>query len=477
MHSYLDRMPFEPARAKTFIDGVWADSILPTLIEYVRIPNKSPAFDKDWAASGHMDEAVALAEGWARENAPKDAKIEVVRLEKRTPVILVEVPGTGPGTVLLYGHLDKQPEMVGWEDGLGPWTPVVRDDKLYGRGAADDGYAIFASLAAIRALREQGAAHPRCVVLIECCEESGSHDLAPYIEHLKKRIGSPDLVVCLDSGCGDYDRLWCTTSLRGIVIGDLKVEILREGVHSGDAGGIVPSSFRVARQLLSRIEDPATGEITLDELKTDIPADRRGQAERAADVLGTAVFDKFPFLGDAGPAIKNPVELALNRTWRSALEITAAEGIPDLAHAGNVLRPTTTLRFALRLPPTIKAGDAAKAIRKVLEADPPHGAQVKATAGGQTGWNAPPMSPWLEGALGQASKEWFGPEAVAMGEGGSIPFMGMLGERFPEAQFVITGVLGPGSNAHGPNEFLDLRTARRLTGCIAQVLNTRANLG
>lgn len=466
-------MSLDCSRAKTFIDDVWERTIVPTLIEYVRIPNKSPAFDKDWAAHGHMDAAVELARTWAVENAPKDATVEVVRLDKRTPVILVEVPGTASGRVLLYGHLDKQPEMVGWDEGLGPWEPVIRDGKLYGRGAADDGYAIFASLTAIRALQEQGVPHPPCTVLIECCEESGSHDLAPYIEHLKDRIGSPDLVVCLDSGCGDYERLWCTTSLRGIVIGDLKVEILREGVHSGDAGGIVPSSFRVARQLLSRIEDPATGEIVLDALRADIPADRRAQAEKAADVLGTAVYDKFPFLGDAGPAIDDPVELALNRTWRSALEITAAEGIPDLAHAGNVLRPTTTLRFALRLPPTVKASDGAKAVREALEADPPHGARVKATAGGQTGWNAPPMVPWLEDALNEASESWFGPSAVAMGEGGSIPFMGMLGERFPDAQFVITGVLGPGSNAHGPNEFLDLETARRLTGCIAQVLHIR----
>jgi len=470
-------MILDTTRAKAFIDAAWTDTILPALIEYVRIPNKSPAFDKEWAANGHMDEAVALAEGWARKSLPPDARLEVVRLEKRTPVLLAEIPGSAVGTVLLYGHLDKQPEMVGWDDGLGPWTPVVRDDRLYGRGAADDGYALFASLTAIRALQEQGVARPRCVVLIECCEESGSHDLAPYIEHLKDRIGSPDLVVCLDSGCGDYERLWCTTSLRGIVIGDLKVEILREGVHSGDAGGIVPSSFRVARQLLSRIEDPATGEILLDELHAEIPADRRRQAERAAAVLGTAVFDKFPFVDEAGPAIGDPVELALNRTWRAALEITAADGLPDLAHAGNVLRPTTTLRLALRLPPTISAAAASKAVKAVLQADPPHGANVTATAGGQSGWNAPPMASWLEETLNEASQVWFGPPAVAMGEGGSIPFMGMLGERFPDAQFVITGVLGPGSNAHGPNEFLDLPTARRLTGCIAQVLARRAALG
>ena len=470
-------MPLDTARAKSFIDEVWKKNILPTLIEYVAIPNKSPAFDKDWATAGHMDRAVELACGWAREGAPRGASLEVVRLDGRTPVILVEVPGTGPGTVLLYGHLDKQPEMVGWDEGLGPWTPVVRGDRLYGRGGADDGYAIFASLTAIRALQEQGLPHPRCVVLIECCEESGSFDLAPYIQHLRGRIGEPDLVVCLDSGCGDYERLWCTTSLRGVVIANMKVEILREGVHSGDAGGVVPSSFRIARQLLSRIEDPATGEIVLDELKVEIPADRVAQAKAQAEVMGTTVYDRFPFVDGGGPAVSDPVELLLNRTWRSALEITAAGGIPDLGAGGAVHRPSTTLRLSVRLPPTVPADEASRALRRILEADPPHGAKVSVSAHGQTGWSAPPLADWVSDVLGEASRAWFGPPAVAMGEGGSIPFMGMLGEMFPAAQFVITGVLGPGSNAHGPNEFLHLPTARRLTGCIAQVLARRAELG
>jgi acetylornithine deacetylase/succinyl-diaminopimelate desuccinylase-like protein len=463
-------MELDATRARNFIDGAWKDSILPALVEYVRIPNKSPAFDRDWASAGHMEKAIRLAEDWARRNAPIDARIEVVSLPQRTPVLVVEVPGTAPGEVLLYGHLDKQPEMEGWEEGLGPWEPVVRDDRLFGRGGADDGYALFSSLTAIRALQEQGIPHPRCFVLIECCEESGSVDLPAYIEHLRERIGSPGVVVCLDSGCGDYERLWCTTSLRGIVIGDLEIEVLREGVHSGDAGGVVPSTFRIARQALSRIEDPATGEILPDALRAEVPADRRAQAQRAAEVLGNSVFDKFPFAEGAGPQSGDPVDLVLNRTWRAALEIIGAGGLPEPGAAGNVLRPRTTLRFALRLPPTVDAGDAARAVREELSAAAGRGASVRVTAGGQAGWNAPPMVPWLERSLDEASRTWFGPPAVAMGEGGSIPFMGMLGDLFPEAQFVITGVLGPGSNAHGPNEFLDIPTARRITGCIAQVV-------
>ncbi|MBM4267248.1 MAG: M20/M25/M40 family metallo-hydrolase [Deltaproteobacteria bacterium] len=468
----LDAAPLDVARARSFIDGEWQDAILPALVEYVRIPNVSPAFDRDWAAHGHMDRALALAEAWARRSAPAGASIEVVRLDERTPVLLVDVPGTVAGDVLLYGHLDKQPEMVGWAEGLGPWTPVVREERLYGRGAADDGYAVFASLTAIRALQEQGVPHPHCVVLIECSEESGSIDLPAHIEHLGARLGSPSLVVCLDSGCGDYDRLWCTTSLRGLLAVDLGVEVLEEGVHSGDAGGVVPSSFRIARLLLERLEDATTGRVRLPELHADIPADRRAQAEVAAEALGPTAFQRFPFVPGAGTAKRDMVDLVLDRTWRPAIEVIAARGIPALEDAGNVLRPRTTLRLGVRLPPTVPSARAAAAVRAALERDPPHGARVRVSAGGQTGWSAPPMAPWLEEKLRAASTTWFGPPPVAMGEGGSIPFMGMLGERFPAAQFVITGVLGPGSNAHGPNEFLDLRTARRLTGCIAQVLAT-----
>ena len=222
---------------RKFIDQRWGDEIVPTLIEYIRIPNKSPAFDPDWAAHGYMEEAVRLFERWARARLAdvSGATLEVVRLPGRTPVIVIDLPSEVEDTVLLYGHLDKQPEMTGWADGYGPWIPRLEGDKLYGRGGADDGYAMFGALSALLALRDQSVPHARCVVLIEACEESGSYDLPYYVDHLAERLGNPSLVICLDSGCGNYDQLWLTTSLRGLASGTLTVRVLEEGVHSGDA--------------------------------------------------------------------------------------------------------------------------------------------------------------------------------------------------------------------------------------------------
>jgi acetylornithine deacetylase/succinyl-diaminopimelate desuccinylase-like protein len=459
------------AKLQACVDALWADSILPQLIDYIRIPNESPLFDPEWQAHGYMDEAVALAETWCRAQPLAGMRVEVMRLPGRTPLLLVEVPGGAAQTVLLYGHLDKQPEMAGWRADLGPWRPVLEGERLYGRGGADDGYAVFAALAAIAALQDQGVPHARCLVLIECCEESGSYDLPHYLDALGARIGSPDLVVCLDSGCGDYERLWCTTSLRGLVGGNLVVEILEEGVHSGDASGVVPSSFRIARQLLSRLEDEVSGRMLPHELYAEIPAEREAQAARAARVLGEAVHARFPFRPGARAVGDDAMELILNRTWRPALAVTGAGGLPPLRHAGNVLRPSTALKLSMRLPPTVEAGRAGARVKALLEQDPPYGARVRFEAEqGATGWNAPPLAAWLERSLEAASTAHFGPPAEFMGEGGSIPFIGLLARRFPQAQFLVTGVLGPHSNAHGPNEFLHLPTARRLTACVAQVL-------
>lgn len=464
-------------RLEVFVETLWNDSIQPQLIDYIRIPNKSPLFDPDWQQRGYMDEAVALAERWCRAHLPGDATLEVVRLPGRTPVLLLEFPGHGEGRVLLYGHLDKQPEMNGWREGLGPWKPVIDGDRLYGRGGADDGYAVFASLAAILALREQGLPYPGGAILIECCEESGSFDLPHYMELLAPRMGEPDLVICLDSGCGNYEQLWLTTSLRGLIGGELTVEVLSEGVHSGDAGGIVPSSFRIARQLISRLEDETTGEILPDALHVDIPVQRLEQAQQAAEVLGEAVYTKFPFAPGVSSTAVDRVQLILNRTWRPALEITGASGLPPLDLAGNVLRPRTGLKLSLRLPPTAGADAAAAALKDLLEKDPPYGANIRfvpeQAAGG---WNAPPLTDCLARSVDRASRGFFGKPAVQMGEGGTIPFMAMLGARFPRAQFLITGVLGPRSNAHGPNEFLHLPTAKKLTCCVAQVLTETADL-
>ncbi|MCF5944464.1 M20 family metallopeptidase, partial [Xanthomonas perforans] len=465
----------DSAKIDQFLSDTWDREIVPQLVDYIRIPNKSPMFDADWVAHGYMEQAVVLMETWARAQAIDGMQVEVVRLEGRTPLIFIEIPATGPesgeDTVLLYGHLDKQPEMTGWDPDLGPWEPVLRDDKLYGRGGADDGYAIFGSLAAILALRNQGLPHARCVVLIEACEESGSYDLPAYVDHLAERIGKPSLVVCLDSGCGNYEQLWCTTSLRGLTGGNLMVKVLEEGVHSGDASGVVPSSFRLLRQLLSRIEDETTGRILLDGLHVEVPAERLTQAKAAAATLDTAIFDKFPMVDGLVPMHEDLTELVLNRTWRPALSITGVDGMPPLASAGNVLRPQTAVKLSLRLPPTADGKACGELLKAALLRDPPNGAQVTLELEkASSGWNAPAMAPWLEKAIDDASQAFFDKPAMYMGEGGSIPFMGMLGEKFPGAQFMITGVLGPHSNAHGPNEFLHIPMGKRVTACVSQVI-------
>jgi acetylornithine deacetylase/succinyl-diaminopimelate desuccinylase-like protein len=458
---------------RQFTDEIWRDAIVPTLVEYIAIPNKSPSFEPDWHSLGHMDKAVDLFVAWAQPRLPAlGATLSVERLPGRTPLIFIDVPGAkSDDTVLLYGHLDKQPEMTGWAEGKGPWVPVLEGDKLFGRGGADDGYAMFGALAALLALKDQGVPHARSVIVIEASEESGSPDLPAYMDALTERIGKVSLVICLDSGCGDYDRLWLTTSLRGMVGGTLRVDVLDEGVHSGDASGVVPSSFRVMRQLLARVEDIETGAIKGATFNVEIPAERQKQAKVAAQALGDQVYAKFPFVDGMKPNGGDLAELVLNRTWRPALSVTGFAGAPAPRDAGNVLRPFTEAKLSLRVPPTADAKKANSALKDMLERDPPYGARVRYDGEKEgSGWNAPKTAPWLEAALEDASHAAFGQPVAMMGEGGSIPFMGMLGEKFPEAQFVVTGVLGPHSNAHGPNEFLHIPTGKRVTEVVARVL-------
>jgi acetylornithine deacetylase/succinyl-diaminopimelate desuccinylase-like protein len=465
------RRRMNPEHNRSLVNETWTSSIVPALEQYIRIPNQSPLFDPDWRSNGHMHKAVALARQWVEAQGIKGLTIDVHEIDERTPVIFMEIEGDASSTVLMYGHLDKQPAMVGWEEGLGPWTPVLRGDKLYGRGGADDGYAIFATIASIKAVQQQGLPHSRIVVLIECCEESGSVDLPAYIDLLSDRIGTPNLVICLDSGCGNYDQLWMTTSLRGSIVGNLTVEVLTEGVHSGDASGIVPSSFRIIRMILERLEDSQTGRIVPEWLHVEVPPERLEEAKATARVLDDEVWSKFPFLGDMQPVSKDPLELLLNRTWRPALSYIGQAGLPDLVQGGNVLRPKTSIKLSLRIPPSLDASDLERHMKELLESDPPYGARVTFDAEkGGAGWVAPKVSPWLEQTVESASRTYFGKGAMTFGEGGSIPFMGMLGAKYPNAQFLITGVLGPQSNAHGPNEFLHISYAQALTACVAQVL-------
>ena len=468
----------DAAKVQSFVNQAWDDSIIPQLVEYIKIPNKSPNFDADWAKHGYMDQAVELALNWVKSQPVKGMQAEIVRRDGYTPVLFVEIDAFGEAAgqpddpVLLYGHLDKQPEFTGWEEGLGPWTPVIRGDKLYGRGGADDGYAVFGSLTAIRALQEQNLPHRRCVLVIECCEESNSEGLPEYIDQLKDRIGEPSLVVCLDAGCGNYEQLWVTTTLRGNIVGTLRADVLGEGVHSGMASGITASSFRVLRELLDRLEDTATGEIRVTELHAPVPEHRKTEARHAAAVLGEHANHDLPFVDGMQPMSGDAYELVLNNTWRPMLCVTGQEGMPELGMAGNTMRPYTSLKLSFRTPPTVDAGKAAKAIEKTIAGKPAlYGA--KAAFGinsAASGWDAPAVAPWLHESMNAASKEYFGKDVVYWGMGGSIPFMGMLAEKFPESQFIVTGLLGPKSNAHGPNEFLHIPMGKKLTMCVANVI-------
>nr|WP_138857871.1 M20/M25/M40 family metallo-hydrolase [Inhella inkyongensis] len=465
---------------------IWDAHILPALHDYIAIPAKSPMFDTAWADNGHIERVVRDAAAWVERqgNVLHGLKLEVIRAPGRTPVILFELPATKAGstdTVLLYGHLDKQPEFSGWRNDLGPWTPKLLDGKLYGRGGADDGYAIYASLTALIALDEQGIARPRCVGLIETCEESGSFDLPPYIELLKPRFGNVSLVVCLDSGAGDYEQLWLTTSLRGNVTGSLKVEVLAEGVHSGDASGIVPSSFRIMRQLLDRLEDAKTGALLPEDFHCPIPEIRVQQARETAAVLGDAVYKRLPWAcgADGGavlPMSEDPAQVLINGTWKPTLSVTGVDGMPPLANAGNVLRPYTSFKLSLRLPPLVDGNAAALKLKALLEDNAPYNARVtfepdgRMGAYGATGWNTPDLQPWLLGALDSASRSQFGRPVGFVGQGGTIPLMNLLQQGFPAAQMMVCGVLGPKSNAHGPNEFLHVDYAKRLTATVAQVI-------
>lgn len=454
-----------------FVSSQWDDSIIPELCNYIKVPNKSPIFDPDWEKHGYMEQAVSMFESWCRKQPIEGMQVEVLRIEGRTPLLFIDVPGASDDVVLLYGHYDKQPEFKGWDEDLNPWEPVIKDGRLYGRGGADDGYAVFGSLTAIRALQEQGIPHARCVILIEGCEESGSFDLPHYIDLLGDRLGSPSLVVCLDAECGNYEQLWCTTSLRGNLVGTLEVDVLKEGVHSGAASGIVPSSFRILRKLLSRIEAESDGRILPPELYADIPEQRLDQAEKVANVLGESVYRKYPWVDTDTQPTESMLELLLNNTWRPTLSITGADGLPSVGNAGNVLLPGTILKLSFRLPPTTDPDDAATAVKAILESDPPAFSKVRFNIeSAMAGWNAPAVAPWLQASMQAASEAFFDQPSMYMGTGGSIPFMGMLGEKFPEAQFLVTGLLGPSSNAHGPNEFLHIDTGKHLTSCVAHVL-------
>ena len=454
-----------------WVDEQWESHVLPSLSDFIEIPALSPAFDDDWAANGYLDDTIDLFLGWLNSLPMKGMSCNVHRLEGRTPVLTITIEGTGDGEVLFYSHLDKQPPVTGWSDGKGPWIPVREDPWLYGRGSVDDGYGGYLSVLSILALQQHGIPHPKATYLIETCEESGSFDLPAYLDELSDILGTPDLVVVMDSGAGDYERLWVTTSLRGLVGGTLKVGVCEEGVHSGMAGGIIPSSFRIARSIISRIEDESTGQVLLPELSVDFSDELHGEAQGIADVLGEKVWTDLPALDGVEPQTPGLKEIVLSGNWRPSLSVTGVDGMPSLKHAGNVLRTHTSFKLSMRIPPGVDAAAAEGAMSSALEANPPHGAHVSFTAdAAANGFSAPPMDPSFREALNTASLATFGNPMQVFFEGGTIPFLAMMQEKYPNANFLVTGSLGPGGNAHGPDEKLHIPATKCVTTCLTAAI-------
>lgn len=462
-----------------YVSDYWDQNAIPSLSKFIEIPNVSPLYDKEWETNGLLDQAADHLISWIHDQKMDGLHIDKIQHTDLSPLVLVEIDATSENsnTILMYGHMDKQPPLTKeWKEGLHPYKPVVENGKLYGRGGCDDGYALYAAIGAVKALKEHSIPHSRIVILIEASEESGSAHLPQYFKNFKKMgimdsmLGKPELIVCLDSGADTYDRLWITSSLRGCIVGELKVEVLTESRHSGDSGGIVPSSFMIARQLLDRVENSTTGKIA-NQFQVVIPASKLVQIKSTADVVGEHLWSNYPYVGNCRPLSLDPQQLIINKAFSPQLEVIGADGFPTLEEAGNMLRPYTTLMLSMRLPPTVPADEAAETLKQILEAEPPYGASVSFTYHkGATGWECNQYSNWLQKSTDEASLKIFGKTPCRVFEGGSIPFMGMLGNMFPDAEFVVTGIVGPDSNIHGPNESMDIPYVKKLTTAMSFVL-------
>ncbi len=445
---------------------------LDALCEFVKLPSKSSDFDPDWQAHGYLQEACEKAAQWG-QSLFADATFEVMTAPGHTPALFFDIPATDErlGTALFYGHFDKQPEAHGWSNNRQPFVPSIEGNCLYGRGAADDGYSFYCALTAIYALKNAGIKHGRITGLIETDEESGSADMAHWLNVIDKRCGHVCLIVVLDSTSADYDRFWVTTSFRGCVNFTLNVQVLNQGVHSGSASGIVPDSFRIARSLLERLEDAQTGVVADSRLNCPIARERLEQIKATAQILGTSVTSEFPWHNATRACHEDIFESLIERGFQPKLCVVGADGLPPCNQAGRVMRDKTSLALSLRTPPELDTQAALEVVTEILTQNPPYCADVTITDGSTgNGWSAKLGCRWFDRALQDACQDVFGLAPAYNCDGASIPILNLMQSHFPDAQMLVTGVLGPGSNAHGPDEMLKLDYLEKLTGVIARLL-------
>ena len=454
-------------------DEIWEDSILPSLSEFIEIKALSPLFEPKWAELGELDKTIELFCNCLDNQEISGMKSETHRIDGKSPVLLVTVDGTGPGEVIFYSHLDKQPSKPElWSDGLHPLKAVRRDPWLYGRGTIDDGYGGYLCATSVRLLQEAGIPHPRCTFLIETCEESGSFDLPPYLDALTGELGNPDMIVVMDSGGPDYDHIWMTEALRGLVSGTLSVKVSHEGIHSGNSGGSIPSSFRIIRELLDRVEDSKTGEVLIPEMHVEIGEDVQDKAKALAEVVGGSIWEQFPTVDTLVPVASTTEEMIIAMNWEPTLCVIGVDGIPPVQVAGNVLRTNTDLKLSFRIPPGVDSEAVISIVKEILEDEPPFGAEVSFTPDScADGFHAPPLQGKVRDAIHESSLSLTGLPPLATWTGGTIPFMAMMQRKYPEAMFLCTGASGPGNNAHGPDEKLHIPSSKRLTVVLSSTIS------
>lgn len=459
-------------KTKEFIHKAWSGETLDALKDFIRLPSKSAAFDADWEAHGLLLKAVQQAANWGSQRFPLGT-FDVLSRPGITPALFIDLPATGGHTgrpVFFYGHFDKQPETEGWSDGLSPWTPVIREGRLYGRGASDDGYSFYATLTAVQALEASQTPHPRIVGFFETDEESGSRDLDAYLSEIAPRCGNPCLLGILDLGVCDYDRLWLTRSLRGVVGFKLTVEVLEHPVHSGIASGIVPSSFAIIRELLDRLENPATGRVKLPEFHTSLSEENAKSIQHCAQILGKQITC-FPYAGNTQPRTDDPAEAIRRNTWEPSLSILGADGLPPTSAASALLRSSTTLALSFRIPPHVDPQNALVAATRVVTENVPSNARITIRdAHAESGFEAPALAAWLEKAVDTASQSNFNNSFEYCFEGATIGTMKEFQRAFPNASFLNTGVLGAIENAHAPDESILLDYVERLTCALADII-------
>ena len=450
-------------------DSIWEESILPSLSEFIEIHALSPGFAPDWDELGELQATIDLFCDWLDRQGIAGMTYKTHRIGNHSPVLLVTIEGTGSGEVLFYSHLDKQPSRPNlWSEGLHPLKAVRRDPFLFGRGSVDDGYGGYLCVTAMKLLQEAGAPHPKATFLIETCEESGSFDLPPYLDLLSEDLGSPDLVVVLDSGGPTYEHIWVTEALRGLVAGNLSVKVSHEGVHSGMSGGAIPSSFRIQRMLLDRVENSSTGEVLIPEMHVEISDKIKQEAATLGSILGDELWKSLPVVNTLEPQTRGADQILLDINWRPAMSVIGADGMPPVQTAGNVLRTHTDLKLSFRIPPGVKAEYVQGVVKEMLEKDPPYGAEVTYHATEPAdGFHAPPLHDGVAKALDEVSMKLTGYSPMATWIGGTIPFMAMIQNKYPNACFLCTGSSGPGNNAHGPDEKLHIPHSKRLNVALA----------